>query len=342
MWVAHALFWPTLAAAHYAPDDTAGRVTTFALMLALVLTHEGAIIFVLVIVSTSMLRGLKDPVFLKAMGTFLIVMAIWTVVKVRLPPDAYVATVLANNALNFIDPSCLAEGVFQQLVTTLAGYGAVLLVLRRLGLPKAPVAAAGAAAVVLAAHWLWFDQSLHSDGRYYLRTALLLATPVLGALAATYALCADGRLGRFTPLLSRLMAALERTTTAEAIGGGILLVMLVHAVETAKFAAAWTDYKSAVRALAMGTRSDPSLGSPSFVSAHRISDRLERLSWSSTTDFLSILVAPHFAPLRLVVDPRPSYFWLSCETAAANLNANRAAIPVESRRLVWSHACQNH
>jgi hypothetical protein len=59
-------------------------------------------------------------------------------------------------------------------------------------------------------------------------------------------------------------------TTAEAIGGGILLVMLVHAVETAKFAAAWTEYKSAVRALAMGTRSDPSLGSPSFVSAHRI------------------------------------------------------------------------
>ena len=177
---------------------------------------------------------------------------------------------------------------------------------------------------------------LHTDNRYYLRTALLIATPVFGLLAAENALRADGQLHNFlVPILPRLLAS---DVTARATAGALLLLMLVHSVETAKFVIAWTDYKAAVRALAMGAASDPALGDPHFVSSHRISSDLDRLSWSSTTHFLSVLVASKFAPARLVVDPKANYFWLSCKTATANQEAYRV-IPAESRRLVRVYAC---
>jgi hypothetical protein len=112
----------------------------------------------------------------------------------------------------------------------------------------------------------------------------------------------------------------------------------VHAVETAKFVSVWTNYKAAVRALATGTAADPTLGDPRFVSAHRIRADLNEVSWFSTTHFLSVLVAPKFAPARLVVDPDAAFVWLSCETATANAQADRA-LPAESRRLVRIHEC---
>ena len=133
------------------------------------------------------------------------------------------------------------------------------------------------------------------------------------------------------------MEALTSRMTARAIAGAFLLVMLVHAVETAKFVTVWAKYKAAVAALATGAASDPALGDPHFVSSDRIGSDLNRLSWFSTTPFLSVIVAK-FAPARLVVDPAANYFWLSCETATANLKADRA-VPAESRRLVRIHAC---
>ena len=114
--------------------------------------------------------------------------------------------------------------------------------------------------------------------------------------------------------------------------------MLVHAVETAKFVAAWTEYKGAVRALAMGTAADPALGDRRFVSSARLDAKLNRLAWSSTTHFLSVLLAPKFAPTQLVVDPGDNYIWLSCRMAMASERAERV-IPVESRQLVRLHAC---
>ena len=65
---------------------------------------------------------------------------------------------------------------------------------------------------------------------------------------------------------------------------------------------------------------------------------LNRLSWFSTTPFLSVLVAPNLRPERLVVHPTANYFWLSCETATENLQARRAA-PAESRELVRVYSC---
>jgi hypothetical protein len=164
-----------------------------------------------------------------------------------------------------------------------------------------------------------------------------VATPLFGLLASLVALRAEGRLTLHMPILPRLMDAFASRIVAHGIAGAFLLVLLVHAVETAKFVTAWTKYKMAVVALAAGAAADPALGDPRFVSSVRIGPDLNRLSWNSTTQFLSVVLA-HFAPARLVVDPSDNYFWLSCKTATASLNADRA-VPVETRRLLQIHAC---
>jgi hypothetical protein len=183
-----------------------------------------------------------------------------------------------------------------------------------------------------------FDRMLHAEERYYLRTALLVATPLLGGIAAWHAVEADGRLRLQIPPLLQLKLWLRQERAARIAAGAFALIILIHAVETAKFVAAWSDYKVALRSLAMGSESDPWLGDPRFVSSNHINRALDRLAWISTTQFLSVLVAPQFAPQRLVVDPRAAYFWISCETAMANEEAERG-VPVESRKLIRLHAC---
>jgi hypothetical protein len=100
----------------------------------------------------------------------------------------------------------------------------------------------------------------------------------------------------------------------------------------------WAHYKADVRALAAGSNSDPALGDRLFVSSQRIGEKLNRLSWNSTTPYLSILLAPGLLPSRLVVDPTTRYFWLSCETATTSERTSMA-IPIESRRLVRRYSC---
>jgi hypothetical protein len=240
--------------------------------------------------------------------------------------------------LHVFDVTILAGHLVLLLLITLASYGIAFYVIRRLGSAKASICAASIVALGLGAYWLCFDGTLHTDNRYYLRTVVLIATPMLGVLAAAYALRADGRLIFAIPFMRRPMVALATSAVTRSAAGAIVLVTLVHIVETEKFVRAWRDYEVAVRRLATGALSDPALGDPHFVSSDRIGPDLNRLSWSSTTHFLSVLVTPRFAPARLVIDPSASYFWLSCTTATANEEADRA-VPAESRRLVRVHAC---
>ena len=347
MWMAHALFWPALAVCHYAGGGSRGTALIFAVLLALVLTHEGALVLEAAILTTLALRGVRDAAFVRAAGVFLVVLIIWAVVKTTLPPDDYDGPMMRRAALLVFDIAILTRPLLLLVLGALASYGFVFMVVRRLRASAIqhdgdPVFAASTCAslivaTALAVYWLRFDQSLHADHRYDLRTVLLLGTAGLGALAAAYALDADDRISLPVPLLPRLMSAFA-SMPAPAIAGTVLLVMLIHAVETAKFVRSWTDYEAAVRALAMGTTSDPVLGDAHFVSSDRIDADLNRLSWFSTTQYLSVLVAPGFTPVRLVVDPTANYFWLSCETATANEEADRA-VPATSRRLVRVHAC---
>ncbi len=335
-WMAHAVFWPALAVCHHARGGIAGLAMVFAMLLALAFTHEGALIFAGAILATLSLRGVRDPAFLRAAGAFLVVLAIWAAVKLTLRPDDYIADTLTRAALDVFSISILQGDFVRLLLAALAGYGVAFLALWRLTPNRAHAGAAAIVAAALAVYWLWFDHALHAENRYYMRTGLLIGTPAFGVLAALYALRADGRLN--LPLLPRVLTVLARDAAVRAGIGAILLVTLVHAVELAKFVSAWTHYKGAVRALAVGTLSDPALGDPRFVSSARIRPDIDRLSWFSTTQFLSVLLAPGFAPARLVVDPQASYFWLSCATATASEKADRA-IPAESRALIRVHAC---
>jgi hypothetical protein len=337
MWTAHALFWPALAVCHYAREGIGGTTTVVAALAALVFTHEGAVVFAVAILATLLLRGAQDAAFRRAAAALLGVMAVWALVKTSLRPDANFSSILVSVALNSIDINNFTCGLFKLLLVALAGYGGAYLALRRLISANAEVVAALLVAVVLGAYWLWFDNTLHADSRYYLRTALLTATPMLGALAAFRAMDADGRLNFPLPFLPQIKALMSRDLAGPA-AGALCLVLLIHSVETAKFVTAWASYKSAVQTLAMSTDSNPALGDTRFVSATRIGSDLDRLSWPSTTAYLSVLVAPAFTPRRLVVDPRANYFWTSCETAAANELADRA-IPAYSRLLIRTHAC---
>jgi hypothetical protein len=339
MWMAHSLFWPALAVCHYAGRGLVGAAIVFTALLALVLTHEGALIFALAIAFTLALRGLGDVAFLRAAAAFLAAASVWALVRLYLPPSDYYGPVIARAALTFIDVRSLASDLFLLLFATLAGYGVAVLVLRSMTARPHAFALALVAAG-LAVYWLGFDHALHASARYNARTALLIATPLLGALATLQALAAEGRLRLPLPVLPRLIGILGEAVTPRAAVGAIALVMLVHAVETGKFVAAWTDYKAALAELAIGRASDPGLGNARFVSSARIGAELNRLSWFSTTPYSSILVTPGFAPARLVIDPRSNYFWLSCATAAANERAKRA-LSVDSRRLVRVYACQH-
>jgi hypothetical protein len=56
------------------------------MLLALVFTHEGAIILAIAIVATLLLRGKRDAAFLRAAGALVVAMAIWAAVKLASPP----------------------------------------------------------------------------------------------------------------------------------------------------------------------------------------------------------------------------------------------------------------
>jgi hypothetical protein len=220
----------------------------------------------------------------------------------------------------------------------LAGYGLALMALSWAKLERPHFYAAIAVVAVLSVHVLTADTPIVGENRYYLRTALLTFTPLLGALAAASAVAAEGHLALALPYVRQVLGAVSSSVSVRFAAGALLVAMSVHVLETERFVAAWISYEEAVRKLATGTSSDPALGDARFVSANRIPERLNGLVWASTTHFLSILVAPAFAPARLVVDPDTNYFWLPCRTAAAN-SVGRRAVPLMTRQLVRKYAC---
>jgi hypothetical protein len=336
MWMAHAVFWPALAVSHYAKQTIAGAALVFLMLLTLAFTHEGALVLVAAVVATLAPRGLRNPCFLRAIAGLVLVLAASIATKIKLPPDDYYAGVLMRAALHFFDLSIFQVGIVLLLFAALAGYGLIYLALSRFAPDRAYLYAAAAVIVMLGFYWLWLDRSVHASSRYYLRTALVMVTPMFGALAALQAMSREGRL-----LVARrpLETAVRwlRDLPARPLAAAFIILTLIHVVETGKFVAAWTHYRAAVAALATGQQSDPSLGDPHFVSTDRIASSLRPLSWFSTTPYLSVIVA-NFTPNRLVVDPAGNYFWLSCATATANSNADRAT-PKQGRELIRIYSC---
>ena len=337
MWLAHAWFWPALAAAHYAQRGARGSAAVFATLLALAFSHEGGFVLAGAILATLMLRGFYNGAFRRAARAFIAVVVLWIAVKAIFPPGPYYADVYLRAALGFFDIEPLRSPLLILLVITVAGYALIAAMLRRVT-ASAPVYAVVVVLAGLVIYWLCFDQSLHANNRYYMRTLLVVLTPLFGIPAALFALDADGRLLLARRLLARAIGVL-RALPPRAVAGVFALVMLVHAVETVKFVAAWTGYKAAIERLASGPAADPALGDPRFVSSDRVEQKLNRLSWFSTTPYLSAVLAD-FKPARLVVDPSSNYFWLSCATATANLEATRV-VPRDVRMLVRTYSCEH-
>ena len=336
MWLAHAMFWPALALGHYAKPTTAGALLMFITWLLLAFTHEGALVLLLAIVATLALRGLRSAAFVRAAISLTIIILAAAAMKIIAPPDEYYADAFLRAARHFFDPGIFKVNVVLVLLVTVTAYGAILMLLST-WLPRwACICAMGLLSGMLAVYWLHFDQSVHASSRYYLRTALVIATPLLGALAALAAMTREGIiLNQAARLRHALVSPPARIRCA--LASFFLLVTMIHAVETAKFVASWSDYRSAIAALAMGDESDPALGDPRFVSAGRVSPALSPLSWFSTIPYLSIILS-NFSPNRLVIDPTGNYFWLSCETATKNRDAERA-VPVQTRELVRIYSC---
>jgi hypothetical protein len=335
MWMAHAIFWPALAVCLYAPANWRGAAAVFAALLALIFTHGGAVIFAAVIVFAVFLRGGSHAVFVRALTAFVATLAVRAVVKLALPPDDYIAGVLMAAAYRFIDVRNLVQPSVLLLLAAMATYASTYALLQRLSAQRALVYATSACAVGLAIYWVWFDRSLLAEARYNLRTGLLIVVPLLGIMAVLQVMPAGTQR---RPPLRQLALAVEKRVNPRFIIGALLLTMLIHVVETSKFVEAWTDYKAAVRVLATSSESDPSLGNPRFVSSHRIDAERNRLSWKSTTPYLSVLLAPDLRPARLVVDPGAGYFWLPCDTARRNEQTG-TPISENGRRLIRLYSC---
>jgi hypothetical protein len=338
MWLAHALFWPALAVSHYAKQTVVGTALVFLIMLALAFTHEGALALAIAIVATLAPRGWRDALFLRAAAVLIVVLVAATAVKIMLPPDEYFAGVLLRAALHFFDLSIFAVPIVVLLLVALAGYGVLFLLLSRPAPDRAYLYAALIVISALIVYWLWLDHSVLASNRYYLRTALVMVTPAFGALAVLSAWPGDRQPAFPLLRLQHVMDAV-RDRGARPLAALFIILTLVHVVETAKFVAAWEEYKAAVATLAMSDQSDPKLGDSRFVSSERIPAGLNRLSWFSTTPYLSVIVA-NFMPNRLVIDPAGNYFWLSCATATANAKAI-SATPAEGRDLVRIYSCQH-
>lgn len=335
MWFAHAVFWPTLAVSLHPKRTAAGTALVVIMMLILGFTHEGGLVLAFAIVAILAPRGWRDATFLRAVAALATVMVLAVALKIFLPPDEYYAGVFVRAARHFFDLKIFQFSIVLLLSATLAGYVVIFLMLSRFAPRRSDIYGAVIVAVFLAIYWRCLDHTLHASGRYYLRTALVIVTPVLAALA-TLGAQEGGRLAFSLPGLACAMTAV-RNRGARPLAAAFMLLTLVHVIETGKFVAAWADYRAAVAALAESDQSDPVLGNPRFVSSERISASLNRLSWFSTTPYLSVIVA-HFLPKQLVIDPVGNYFWLSCTTATANEEAARAA-SVEARRLVRIYSC---
>ena len=340
MWIAHAAFWPTLAAAHYLP---AGWRATFAVtfgIAAMVLSHGGGVVLALTVLATTMLRGWRGPQAQRVALALAVAAALLATVLWRYRPDPYIASVIATAAFCFIDLRNLLAPAAVEIWLALAGFGALAIGLRPLLRDRAVVTATIVVGVALVGYWLLYDVSVLTDYRYPLRTALLVFTPPLGLFASGLAIHEETALMTAWPQLARMAEEVRGYVTPRHLIGALLLVTAIHVVETTKFVVAWRHYVGAVRSLSMGTAADPALGHPQFVSAARLSDDLNRLSWSSTTHFLSVLTAPGLSPRRLVMSPSPEYWWLTCARATGNLQAVRA-VPKSSRALIRDYACSH-
>ena len=335
MWLAHAIFWPALALSHYAGSTILGSVLVFAAWVLLAFTHEGAFVLLLGVLATLLPRGFRSPQFRRGVANLLVIAILAIASKVFLPPDEYYADAFMRAALGFFDPAIFRVEVVVELLSTIVIYAA-LLGLISIWFPKrACILALPIMLALLCIFWLRFDHAVNANSRYYLRTAMVIAIPLLGVMAAFAAMMREGIVANPLAKLQHALASSRRRTCA--LASILFAVTLIHVAETGKFVAAWSRYRDAIATLAMSQDSDPVLGDPRFVSSKRTPPDLAALESFSTIPYLSAILS-NFRPNRLVIDPAGNYFWLSCATATHSTE-RQLVVPLHTRELIRIYSC---
>ena len=192
MWLAHAIFWPTLALSHYARPTVLGAILVFAISLLLAFTHEGALLLLLTVLATLVPRGLRSTPFRRAIANLIVILMLAVTSKTLFPPDDYYADAFVRAALHFFDLAIFRVEVVVELLAAVIAYAAIFGLIS-IWLPKrACIFALGILLLLLCIYWGRFDHSVHANSRYYLRTALVVATPLLGVMAALVAMTREG------------------------------------------------------------------------------------------------------------------------------------------------------
>jgi len=331
MWLAHALFWPALAAAHCAERRWI-VLAVFATFLPLSFTHEGSLIFIATILITVLLRRGELTRFWHCLAATAAVLAVWVYVRTSLPPDAYTGKVLISAAKNVFNLDTLLDRMILLIAAAIGGFLLLLFVLRSAKVSLATPISYFVVLAALTAYWIFGDPELHADERYYLRTAIILLTPGFAFLAVCVAF--SGELIRPAKTFYGIPKTLFAWIGAQAAAGLMLLVFVIHSAETARFADAWSDHLSLFKT--MVTQASRSRE----VEIDSENPEYEELPWFSTLPYLSVLVAPDFKPARLGIDPRSDYFWISCATATASVKkAGPTGIPAQSREMIRRYSC---
>jgi hypothetical protein len=335
MWLAHAIFWATLALSHYARSTVLGAILVFGVSLLLAFTHEGALVLLLAILATLVPRGLRSTPFRRAVANLIVILMLAVASKILFPPDDYYADAFVRAALHFFDLAIFRVEAVVELLTAVIAYAAIFGLISIWLSKRACIYALGVLLLLLCIYWLRFDHSVHASSRYYLRTAMVIATSLLGVMAAFAAMTREGIVADPLVKLPSTLA-LPRSGTC-ALASILLAVTLIHVVETGKFITAWSRYRDAIAALATSHESDPELGDGRFVSSGRASPDLAPLEWFSTIPYLSVILSS-FRPNRLVIHPTGNYFWLSCATATRNRDRD-LSVPVQTRELIRTYSC---
>lgn len=333
MWFAHALFWSALAAAHSVSRPWLS-LATFVTFLALAFSHEGGVVFIAAILFSIAIRRGEWPRLFYCLAATAVVLAIWIFVRIKLQPDEYTARVLHAAAWNLLNPEIFLDRVLLLLASSAGGFLVLFLAMRRAGVSQAIPISCLIVALILTAYWYFGDHDLHASHRYYLRTIVIIFTPVLGAMAVCVAFQSD--LVAVVRRLWSIPRAIFAYFGATAMTAVLFLTIGVHSVETARFADAWEDHLTLFRKLISESARSR------FVEMDPENPQYEELPWFSTLPYLSVLVAPDFRPARLAIDPRSDYFWISCATATASVKkAGAKGIPARSRELIREYTCRH-
>jgi hypothetical protein len=335
MWFAHAIFWPTLALSHYATSTVLRAALVFTAWLLLAFTHEGAFVLLFGVLATLALRGLRSTPFRHGAANLFVIAVLAVTSKILLPPDEYYADAFMRAALNFFDPTIFKVEIVVELLVAIMVYATMLKMISIWCPRRACLLALAVLLALLCIYWLRFDHSVHANSRYYMRTALVIAVPLLGVIAAFAAMIREGSVA---DPLTRLQHALVSSPHGMCALASILFaVTLIHVVQTAKFVTAWSRYREAIAILATGQDFDPALGDPHFVSSKRGPPDLAPVEWFSTVPYLSVILL-NFRPNRLVINPGGNYFWLSCATATSSMK-RQLVVPLRTRELIRTYSC---